>query len=57
MKLKYPFYYVYKLKQEIADRDHYDSTRKNSPLVQAEDAILVELPGIKTQAEEQRAED
>ncbi|MDR2277456.1 MAG: (d)CMP kinase [Vagococcus sp.] len=35
-----------KLKQEIADRDHYDSTRKNSPLVQAEDAILVDTSGL-----------
>ena len=35
-----------KLKQEIADRDHYDSTRKNSPLVQAEDAILVDTWGL-----------
>ena len=34
------------LKQEIADRDHYDSTRKNSPLVQAEDAILVDTSGL-----------
>ena len=35
-----------KLKQEIADRDHYDSTRKNSPLVQAEDAILVDTTNM-----------
>lgn len=35
-----------KLKQEIADRDYYDSTRKNSPLVQAEDAILVDTSGL-----------
>lgn len=34
------------LKKEIADRDHYDSTRKNSPLVQAEDAILVDTSGL-----------
>ena len=34
------------LKQEIADRDHYDSNRKNSPLVQAEDAILVDTTGL-----------
>ncbi|MGX7023557.1 (d)CMP kinase [Vagococcus hydrophili] len=34
------------LKKEIADRDHYDSNRKNSPLVQAEDAILVDTSGL-----------
>lgn len=34
------------LKKEIADRDHYDSTRKNSPLIQAEDAILVDTSGL-----------
>ncbi|MFC6348041.1 (d)CMP kinase [Vagococcus carniphilus] len=34
------------LKKEISDRDHYDSTRKNSPLVQAEDAILVDTSGL-----------
>lgn len=34
------------LKQEIAARDHYDSTRENSPLVQAEDAILVDTTGM-----------
>lgn len=34
------------LKKEIADRDYYDSTRKNSPLVQAEDAILVDTSGL-----------
>ena len=34
------------LKKEIADRDHYDSTRKNSPLVQATDAVLVDTSGL-----------
>lgn len=34
------------LKQEIADRDHYDSTRENSPLTQAEDAVLVDTSGL-----------
>ncbi len=37
------------LKQEIADRDHYDSNRKNSPLVQAKDAILVDTSGLTIQ--------
>ncbi len=34
------------LKKEIAARDHYDSTRKNSPLLQAQDAILVDTSGL-----------
>ncbi|MGO3733085.1 MAG: (d)CMP kinase [Vagococcus sp.] len=34
------------LKKEIAARDHYDSTRENSPLVQADDAILVDTSGL-----------
>ncbi|MBP2966835.1 (d)CMP kinase, partial [Acinetobacter baumannii] len=34
------------LKKEIADRDHYDSTRENSPLVQADDAILIDTSGL-----------
>ncbi|HCM88674.1 MULTISPECIES: (d)CMP kinase [Vagococcus] len=37
------------LKKEIADRDHYDSNRKNSPLVQAQDAILVDTSGLTIQ--------
>ncbi|SER68850.1 cytidylate kinase [Isobaculum melis] len=35
-----------KLKEEIATRDHIDSTRKISPLVQAKDAILVDTTGL-----------
>ena len=31
-----------KIKEEIAERDHRDMTRENSPLRQAEDAILVD---------------
>lgn len=34
------------LKKEIADRDHYDSTREVSPLVQAEDAVRVDTTGL-----------
>ncbi|MGO2083177.1 (d)CMP kinase [Vagococcus sp.] len=34
------------LKMEIKNRDHYDSTRENSPLIQAEDAILVDTTGL-----------
>lgn len=34
------------LKQEIADRDHYDSTREVSPLVQADDAVRVDTTGL-----------
>lgn len=34
------------LQQEIADRDYKDSTRKVSPLLQAEDAILVDTTSL-----------
>lgn len=34
------------LKVEIAERDHKDSTRKTSPLVQAEDAIYLDTTGM-----------
>ncbi|MGX7419235.1 (d)CMP kinase [Carnobacterium gallinarum] len=34
------------LQQEIADRDYKDSTRAISPLVQADDAILVDTTGL-----------
>lgn len=34
------------LKQEIEARDHYDSTRENSPLKQADDAILLDTTGL-----------
>jgi cytidylate kinase len=35
-----------KLKEEIALRDHLDSTRKESPLKQADDAVLLDTTGI-----------
>ncbi|MGX6961139.1 (d)CMP kinase [Vagococcus xieshaowenii] len=35
-----------KLKQEIADRDHKDMTRDVSPLIQAEDAKLIDTTGM-----------
>ena len=35
-----------KLKQEIADRDHKDMTREVSPLIQAEDAKLIDTTGM-----------
>ncbi|MET3557270.1 cytidylate kinase [Streptococcus rupicaprae] len=35
-----------KLKQEIADRDHKDSTREASPLKAAEDAIVFDTTGV-----------
>ena len=34
------------LKKEIADRDHRDETRKESPLVQAEDAISIDTTSL-----------
>lgn len=34
------------LQKEIADRDYKDSTRAVSPLVQAEDAVLVDTTGL-----------
>lgn len=34
------------LKQEIVARDEYDSNRENSPLKQAEDAILLDTTGL-----------
>ncbi|WEV44757.1 (d)CMP kinase [Streptococcaceae bacterium ESL0687] len=34
------------LKIEISERDHKDSTRKTSPLVQAEDAIYLDTTGM-----------
>lgn len=34
------------LKKEIERRDHIDSTREASPLVQAEDAILIDTTGL-----------
>lgn len=34
------------LKKEIETRDYLDSTRENSPLVQAEDAVLVDTTGL-----------
>ncbi|MGX7029940.1 (d)CMP kinase [Vagococcus zengguangii] len=37
------------LKQEIADRDHKDMTRDVSPLVQAEDAKLIDTTGMSIQ--------
>ncbi len=30
------------IEKEIADRDHRDMTREHSPLVQAEDAVLID---------------
>ncbi|PHK49238.1 (d)CMP kinase [Staphylococcus edaphicus] len=36
---------VDQLKQEIADRDHYDMNRKISPLKKADDAITVDTTG------------
>lgn len=35
-----------KIKEEIAERDHRDMTRENSPLRQAEDAILVDSSNL-----------
>ncbi|MGL4523860.1 MAG: (d)CMP kinase [Bacilli bacterium] len=37
------------LQKEIADRDHYDSTRKVSPLKKAEDAILLDTSSLSIQ--------
>lgn len=34
------------LKQEIVARDEYDSNRENSPLKQAEDAVLLDTTGL-----------
>jgi len=34
------------LQKEIEDRDYYDSTRKESPLIQAEDAIKIDTTGL-----------
>jgi len=34
------------LQKEIEDRDHYDSTRKESPLIQASDAVKVDTTGL-----------
>ena len=34
------------LEQEIAERDRKDSTRSSSPLIQAEDATLVDTDGL-----------
>ena len=34
------------LQKEIEDRDYFDSTRKESPLVQAEDAIKLDTTGL-----------
>ncbi|AQP52964.1 cytidylate kinase [Vagococcus penaei] len=34
------------IKKDIAWRDNYDSTRKNSPLVQAKDAVLLDTTGL-----------
>ncbi|MCI1903715.1 MAG: (d)CMP kinase [Enterococcaceae bacterium] len=34
------------IKKGIEDRDHYDSTRKTSPLKQAHDAVLVDTTGL-----------
>ena len=34
------------LKQEIADRDYKDSHREVSPLIQAEDAILLDTTSL-----------
>ena len=31
-----------KIKEEIKNRDHYDSTRENSPLKKANDAIIID---------------
>lgn len=45
------------LKKEIEDRDTYDSTRKESPLVQAEDAILVDTTGLNIDQVVQKIED
>lgn len=35
-----------KIKEEIAERDHRDMTRENSPLCQAKDAILVDSSNL-----------
>lgn len=38
------------LKKEIEERDYKDSTRKNSPLVQADDAVKLDTTGLNIQA-------
>jgi cytidylate kinase len=34
------------IEQQIIDRDNYDSSRKNSPLLKAEDAIEIDTTGL-----------
>lgn len=45
-----------KLKQEIIDRDYKDTHRKNSPLIQAKDAISIDTTGMDIQAVVQEIE-
>ncbi|MDR1567947.1 MAG: (d)CMP kinase [Streptococcaceae bacterium] len=45
------------LKAEIKERDRLDSTRKESPLKQAEDAILVDTTGISIETVVKKIED
>ncbi|MFD2672873.1 (d)CMP kinase [Marinicrinis sediminis] len=46
LRTKYPDLTLEKLKEEIAQRDHTDETRKESPLTQAQDAIEVDTTGM-----------